>query len=698
MTTSSSMFGRDPGVATLARISTEFDAIARQMSTVSAEFAELRRIVENPAVQTGQRSAEQAQASPLTPPTAASAPTPPASPPPMTTPPMTTPPMTMPMAQQPPTAWSSPGRPPNQGSSSYGPPARPVPPLPGPHPVYAPVAQRPSAPRPPRPPARPLSERVAAAAERGLVGKVLATAGVGVTLIGIALLLVLAAQAGVLRPEFRVAGGAVFAVALVSTAIWLRRKSGGRTGAIATAATGIAAGYLDVLAATKIYEWLPVVAGLAVAGAVAAGGLVLAYRWSSEHLGLLVVVPLIVLGPVLTGGLDMTLIAFMIVLAAASAWVQWRRDWIWLHAVRLAAPTIPLTVVGLSALGGTNTAHTGFQFAGATLVVIGLGFAGALVAMPTTRFRAVLAGLASATTVPVLLAGEVMDTAGAVALQAAVAVLVIGITVICSVVRTERLGPLPDVVAQIWTATSLVVLFVAILVCFDGPVAVSAMLGLATVTSLVARSWSATSLVLLGGSTVIWGIGFAALLDDMPPYVLAQARLVEGNASLSIVIGSLLAGAGAIVIAVGWTRLTAGDLARVAYSAAAVVGVYAVTAISVASGVLIAGPDGFLGGHVVATTCWVVLAGAALALARRRTGSERTAALTGGLVLVAAAMAKLFLFDLATLDGIFRVLVFIVTGLILLGLGAWYARALQSERFPGASTTTPGTGTPLRPS
>ncbi|MDV6308455.1 DUF2339 domain-containing protein [Gordonia amicalis] len=692
MTTSSSMFGREPGVATLARISTEFEAIARQMSTVSAEFAELRRIVENPAAQTGQQSAEQAQASPLIPPTVASAPTPPAP-----TPPMTTPPMTTPMAQQPPTAWSSPGRPPNYGSFSFGPPARPVP-RPGPHPAYAPVAQPPSAPRPPRPPARPLSERVAAAAERGLVGKVLATAGVGVTLIGIALLLVLAAQAGILRPEFRVAGGAMFAVALVSTAIWLRRKPGGRAGAIATAVTGIAAGYLDVLAATKIYEWLPVVAGLAVAGAVAAGGLVLAYRWRSEHLGLLVVVPLIVLGPVLTGGLDMTLIAFMIVLAAASAWVQWRRDWIWLHTVRLAAPTIPLTVVGLSALGGTNTAHTGFQFAGATLVVIGLGFAGALVAMPTTRFRAVLAGLASATTVPVLLAGEVMDTAGAVALQAAVAVLVIGITVICSVVRTERLGPLPDVVAQIWTATSLVVLFVAILVCFDGPVAVSAMLGLATVTALVARSWSATSLVLLGGSTVIWGIGFAALLDDMPPYVLAQARLVEENASLSIVIGSLLAGAGAIVIAVGWTRLTAGDLARVAYSAAAVVVVYAVTAISVVSGVLIAGPDGFLGGHVVATTCWVVLAGATLAFARRRTGGERTAALTGGLVLVAAAMAKLFLFDLAALDGIFRVLVFIVTGLILLGLGAWYARALHGERVPGSSTTPPGTGTPVRPS
>lgn len=695
MTTSSSPFGGDPGAATLARISTEFDAIARQMSSVSAEFAELRRIVADNESSSAdaarsdhplqpEPARQEAPAGPLTPPTVAlTPPAPPTGPPPV--------------KQQPATPWASPGRPPSLGSYGYGPPVPPAPSRPGTHPAYGPMVRPPAAPLQPRPPARPLSDRVAAAAERGLIGKILATAGVGVTLIGIALLLVLAAQAGILRPEFRVAGGAVLATALVGTAIWLRHKPDGRIGAIATAATGVAAGYLDVLAATKIYEWLPVVAGLAVAGAVAAGGLVLAYRWRSEHLGLLVVVPLIVLGPVLTGGLDMTLIAFMVVLATASAWVQWGRDWIWLHTVRLAAPTIPLTVVGLAALGGTSTTNTGFQFAGAALVVIVLGFAGALVAMPTTRFRELFAGLASATTIPVLFAGAVLDTAGAVALQAAVAVLVIGVTATGSVVRTERFA-LPDPVAQIWTATSLVVLFVAILVCFDGMVAVSAVLGLATVTALVARASSATSLVLLGGSTVLWGIGFAALLDDMPPYVLAQARLMEDSASLSIVIGGLLAAVGAVVIAVGWTRLTTGDLGRVAYAAAAVVVVYTVTAISVTSGVLIAGADGFLGGHVVATTCWVVLAGAALAVARRRTGSERTAAVTGGLVLVAAAMAKLFLFDLATLDGIFRVLVFIVTGLILLGLGAWYARALQGERAPGSPITTPGSDTSVRPS
>ena len=42
-------------------------------------------------------------------------------------------------------------------------------------------------------------------------------------------------------------------------------------------------------------------------------------------------------------------------------------------------------------------------------------------------------------------------------------------------------------------------------------------------------------------------------------------------------------------------------------------------------------------------------------------------------------MAELFLFDLGTLDGIFRVVVFIVVGLVLLGMGAGYARLLEKQ-------------------
>jgi VIT1/CCC1 family predicted Fe2+/Mn2+ transporter len=50
-----------------------------------------------------------------------------------------------------------------------------------------------------------------------------------------------------------------------------------------------------------------------------------------------------------------------------------------------------------------------------------------------------------------------------------------------------------------------------------------------------------------------------------------------------------------------------------------------------------------------------------------------------GLALTAAATAKLFLFDLATLDGISRVATIIVVGLVLLGMGAGYARCLAQQ-------------------
>jgi uncharacterized membrane protein len=63
----------------------------------------------------------------------------------------------------------------------------------------------------------------------------------------------------------------------------------------------------------------------------------------------------------------------------------------------------------------------------------------------------------------------------------------------------------------------------------------------------------------------------------------------------------------------------------------------------------------------------------ALRLAR---GERRTEAITAGLALTGAATAKLLLFDLATLDGIFRVAAFIIVGLVLLSMGAGYARSL----------------------
>lgn len=129
--------------------------------------------------------------------------------------------------------------------------------------------------------------------DSGWIGKLLAVAGVTVTLVGVVLLLVLAAQAGILRPQIRVAGGFVLSAVLVGAACRLHGRPGGRTGAIALAATGIAAAYLDIVAITAYYQWVPAAVGLVVAAVVGGAGLVAARRWDSEHLAVLVLVPLI---------------------------------------------------------------------------------------------------------------------------------------------------------------------------------------------------------------------------------------------------------------------------------------------------------------------------------------------------------------------------------------------------------------------
>ena len=59
------------------------------------------------------------------------------------------------------------------------------------------------------------------------------------------------------------------------------------------------------------------------------------------------------------------------------------------------------------------------------------------------------------------------------------------------------------------------------------------------------------------------------------------------------------------------------------------------------------------------------------------------------MAVIAAAVAKLFLFDLAALDGVFRVIAFIVVGLLLLSLGVAYAQSLSSDERDGHPVAAP---------
>jgi uncharacterized membrane protein len=539
-------------------------------------------------------------------------------------------------------------------------------PAPQPAPPYWPAQYgRVAAPPPPRPAARPPRDE-------GWIGKALAVAGVAVTLIGVVLLLVLAAQAGILRPEIRVGAGALLAVALVAVAGWLYARPGGRVGAIALAATGVAAAYIDVIAVTTIYDWVPAPLGLVIAAVIGGGGLTLARRWDSEHLALLVLVPLIVLAPVVTNGVTLLLVGFMLALSAASLPVQLGKDWIWMHAARTVAGTFPLLV----ALAG---AHFGSRvdpwlLAGACGVAALLAIAGALILLPGTRNRVAMALVTVAGVLPVLSASVGVDRVVAALMAAALAAAMLAIVLI-----GDRLAGVSGIVGQIWSALSAVSALIAVTVVFDGRVAGPILLAMAVVVAVAGRRddiarWAAFGFAIVGGGLY---------LSDAPPSSLVRATVVGTPEAVSTLVASFLVAACAVVIVWSWVGRGGVDneAVRAMWAGCAAVIVYAVTTFTVTAGVLIGGGGrGFFAGHMAATICWIAMAaGLFVYAARLRARAERSLPIAGGLALVAAAMAKLFLFDLGTLDGIFRVVVFIVVGLVLLGMGAGYARMLAQH-------------------
>jgi uncharacterized membrane protein len=534
----------------------------------------------------------------------------------------------------------------------------PVPPPPPPlPPQYAP----PPPPRPlspPPPPPKAPRER-----SDGWIGKLLAVAGVGVTLIGVVLLLVLAAQAGILRPEFRVAAGAVLAAALVGAAWWMSGRPGGRVGSIALAATGVAAAYMDVVAIAAIYDWVPAPPALILASLVGGAGLTLARRWDSQQLGLLVLVPLVVLAPIVTDGITLLLVGFMLALSAASLPVQIGKDWVWLHAARVAAASLPL-LVGL-VVRHVDGRHDLWLAGGCGIAAL-LALVGAIVVLPGTANRTAVALLTAAGVSPLLCVGLAVDRVVAALMIAALAAALLAL-----VLLGDRLPGVPGVARQVFSATSAVAALIAVTVAFDGPVAGPLLLAMAAVTAVAGRRDTVARWAALGFAVV----GAGVHLGEAPLDALFVPTGVSAAAGVSTLVSSVLLALAAVAIA--WS-VSGAD--RTVWAGAAAVVAYAVTSFTVTAGVLIGGTSrGFYGGHMTATICWIAMAAAVFGYAVRLPRADRSVPIAGGLGLVAAAVTKLFLFDLGTLDGMFRVAVFIVVGLILLGMGSGYARLLDRQ-------------------
>ncbi|WP_166664361.1 DUF2339 domain-containing protein [Actinophytocola oryzae] len=531
--------------------------------------------------------------------------------------------------------------------------------------------------QPPRPfwsgqPARP-TEPTPTIWERlsrdGAGSRILAWAGGAVTLAGVVLLLILAIQRGYLGPLPRVLLGAGLGLVLTGIGTWLHRTPTARTGAYALAATGIAVVYLAVVAATTLYHFLPAWGGLATGLVVTAAGIALAGWWDSQLLAVFVVVCCAVSAPVIAEGFGTLLLCFLLVLQLGTTPVQLARKW---NGLLLAAAVPPVIVcfvrIGLAVHDGhpTTTAVLAGVTSGITVV---LATATAL-RRPDDEYPLVVLLVAA---IPGLLAAVLLPRLGATILPAAVGVLLLGVWVL------GRVSPLPGTFALAAGGIASLAFLQATATGFDGDARAIAFLAEALILTAVAVRLRLGAALLPAGLFALVGFVLGLTFAARPDLL---ARPMPGGTDVAAAVSLGLTGAlfAAVAITLCWAVFRLGVLsdettAPHGWVPAGLVALYGSTAALLAVGLLVSpGRDGFLLGHVLVTVSWTV---AALALLLR--GIDSVPPRVAGLSLVVAALAKLVLFDLSSLDGMARVVAFLVAGLVLLGAGARYARLVAAR-------------------
>lgn len=496
----------------------------------------------------------------------------------------------------------------------------------------------------------------------GVVSRLLVLAGVGVTLIGVVMLLVIAAQQGLLGPSVRVSGGGLLAVGLIAAGWRVMARPGGRIGGVALQATGFAGLYLDVLAMTSFYDWIAPAVGLVLALGIVAGGAAVAMRWEAQSLAIIVILGAGVLAPFLTRDLNPTLVAFLLILAAAGAVPEVLRGWPALAPVR----TVPVVLVAMA----TYVLPDPVSPAGLAtcLGILAVG---------------VVTGVATRADVPIpALLAMVMTPAPAYVIGAHLGgwngfgwyALLAAVT-LAPVLLVRGLDRVAVIVLSTMSGLSLLM---GVAVLAEQYRSALPLLGFALLLLAVDRVRPSAAAQVSAQLGLIAGMLLFA--TQVAPEHLADSSMAQSISSGSVltawvgVVTAALAG-----IAAARSTGSLAEWRSVLLVGDALMGLYAMTAGFVAAGVhALGGQNGFTLGQFLTTATCMVAAVMLLVVGLRRPEHARIA-LTTGLALVAAALAKLFLFDLAALDGLGRAGAFLVVGVLLLAAGTRYARSFAER-------------------
>jgi uncharacterized membrane protein len=519
-----------------------------------------------------------------------------------------------------------------------------------PFPAAPPRAERPTPPREPREPREPQRDL-----EELLGGRVLGWVGGIAVVLAAVFFLVMAVRNGWIGETARVLLAFAASLALAAAGVWLHERRGRLQAARAAVAAGLAALYASDTAATALYHLVSPVAGLVIAGVVGGAALAAALRWESQELAGIGIVGSL-LAPVLVhAGVHASSLIFMTIALAAAIGVAVERRWSWLPAVAYVV-SVPQAAAWL------NAEHLG-HLTGTLAVAVAFWLLYAVAAIghdlrtPDEGFRV---GSASLLFVNASLTSAggwwLIDDAGHHT-GATIWLFALGAAhlAIAAVVR----GDLRVLVGGVAAALA----GVGVALALDGPALVAAWTAEAMLLAWVSRRTDERRPLAAAGVFVALAAAHV-LAFELPPTALAYgiASVPQAVVGVGLVLAALLAGARLHPV-----------LARPLQWTAAAVDVYLGSTLVV----------DVAGAHAGAATqtsqlalsgFWALLGFVSLVAGLQR---RRRALRLGGLALLALAVGKVFIVDLAALESIWRVGSFLGLGLLLLAGAFAYQRVLR---------------------
>jgi uncharacterized membrane protein len=499
--------------------------------------------------------------------------------------------------------------------------------------------------------------------EELLGGRLLGWIGGSAIVLGAVFFLVMAVSRGWIDEPTRVVLAFLGSTALLGAGLYLYERQGQTQAALAAVGSGIAALYASDTAATQLYDLIAPAIGLAIAALIGAAGTAIAVRWNSRvvaGIGILgaLLAPLLVDAGTSTGAL-----AFMaIALCASTGVLLWRR-WDWLAASSFVV-SVPQLVYWIAETYEDHLARV--------LVVLTLFWALYVVAaigyelrVPVRTLRASSAALLLANAMLISAAGYVVLHDRHHADAATAWVITLALVHVALGVGGLR-GRMSDEIGALLAAVGIGLSAIGLALALSGPALVVGWSAEAVVLAWVARRTTERRAV--AGSALFLALAAGhVLVVEAPPDALLTGVDSLPHAVVGIFVVALAA--------IGVSRLLPeGTDARAqsilqAVAAVALVYLPSVVIVDVWTTGDVSNPGQTP--QLLLSAFWGVVGLSALVVGLVR--DERRLRL-GGLTLLSIAVAKVFLFDLTTLESIYRVLSFIALGLLLLSAAYAYQR------------------------